>query len=128
MVFIMLTALSDLSRLHVLCQIQCIHDGKRKVRPVRLCEISKENATTRGNIKNWMLRRCQKRCREKVLNNILETSYGDTLNIVIIRATLAFCSRLKCIVAWHRLLGVKNTGVTLKYAAVLEHPWFCYDL
>ena len=66
---------------------------------------------------------------EKVLNNILETSYGDTLNIVLIRAILAFYSRLnKCIVAWHRLLGVKNTGVTLKYAAVLEHPWFCFDL
>ena len=67
---------------------------------------------------------------EKVLNNILETSYGDRLhvNIVLIRAILAFCSRLKCIVAWHRLMGVKNTGVTLKYAAVLEHPWFCFDL
>ena len=58
---------------------------------------------------------------EKVLNNILEASYGDRLNIVLIRATLALCSRLKCIVARHRLLGVKNTKVhvTLKYAAVL---------
>ena len=32
------------------------HDGERKVRTIRFSEISKKNATTRGNIKNRMLK------------------------------------------------------------------------